>query len=68
MNIGQWFWRSFKYLGDPLNTTPKGKCIYCGEMTEETNVIADDVDEEGNVTGCREFCCNNCYENMKDKI
>jgi hypothetical protein len=44
-----------------------GKCIYCGETTEETQVIADDVDEEGQATGCREWCCPNCYENMKDK-
>ena len=59
----------FEHLKDVLGPEdPRGKCIYCGELTVDVHLIADDVDEDGRMTGCKEFCCDNCYENMMEKI
>jgi len=42
------------------------KCICCGQLTDEMNMIADDVDEDGQPTGYRDFCHNTCYEYMQE--
>jgi hypothetical protein len=56
----------FDYLKDTLMPQKSGKCCQCGELTQHTEIIADDVDEEGNATGCRDYCCERCYDRLND--
>jgi hypothetical protein len=58
----------FDFIQDTFMPKNYGRCIYCRKITDETNVIADDVDEEGHPTGSREFAHNECCEHSFDKI
>ncbi len=54
-----------RVLGTSDIKNNKGKCIYCGRMTEEQNRFSDDADDYG---GYLDFCHDDCYEALKDKL
>ena len=38
----------------------KGKCIICGNETEDKNKFIDGLDDSGH----DEFCCDSCYDTI----
>lgn len=48
--------------------TFRGKCMKCGEMTEERHKFTDDFDEEGQPTGYSEWCCDECFDDLQESL
>lgn len=46
----------------------QGKCCQCGKDTFDIHPFADDVDEDGQPTGYNDFCCDNCFESLQEKV
>jgi len=47
--------------------TKQGKCRVCGKETTELNKFADGTNEEGLPDTYKDYCHNECYEELLNK-